>query len=116
MQHELGLAQVADDPSARRRLKLDQGRRHEDAIVQSALRVAEDVHQLDLVLFRQIRATERGKIGDRLHGVQRAASYIQTKLVYGKAAQSVFPFRRNFGASAPRSSLMRTFRTADSRS
>src|SRR4029079_6206811 len=70
-QNGLRLAECPNDSSRRRWRELDQSRRQENPVDQSALRFAKHVDDLNLVTIRQVCPAERVEIRDCLGRVLR---------------------------------------------
>src|SRR5438132_9499131 len=62
------IAQVAEDPADRRGGELDQGGRDHDAVVQAALRLPQDVDDLELTTTGYELAAQGLEVGDRAYG------------------------------------------------
>src|SRR2546426_2844668 len=71
------IAQVAEDPADRRGGELDQGGRDHDAVVQAALRLPQDVDDLELTTTGYELAAEGLEVGDRAYGCRLPICHVQ---------------------------------------
>src|SRR2546427_5884705 len=71
------IAQVAEDPADRRGGELDQGGRDHDAVVQAALRLPQDVDDLELTTTWEELAAQGLQVGDRAYGCRLPICHVQ---------------------------------------
>src|SRR5260370_727916 len=95
------IAQVAEDPADRRGGELDQGGRDHDAVVQAALRLPQDVDDLELTAIGQELAAQGLEVGDGAYGCRLPICHVQA-YHEGLASVGSLPHRQSLvGALRP---------------
>src|SRR5260370_7539097 len=101
VEQPLRIAQVAEDPADRRGGELDQGGRDHDAVVQAALRLPQDVDDLELTAIGQELAAQGLEVGDGAYGCRLPICHVQA-YHEGLATVGSLPHRQSLvGALRP---------------
>jgi hypothetical protein len=83
------VGEVTDDAAQRRRQLLYQGRRGEDLLILSALRVLQNVNYLELVLPVKLLLADALEIGDCDLGARTRSGDVQRQQVFGQDSSSL---------------------------